>query len=169
TRLIAHLVAGTGRTVGMTCTEGIHVGGQRIQSGDCSGPKSARVVLQHPQVEAAVLETARGGILREGLAFDRCDVAVVTNIGEGDHLGLSDIRTPEELATVKRTLVEVVAPEGYAVLNAADPLVAAMAQHCPGRVVFFSRDGGREVLDPHRASGGRAVLARDGQILLAEG
>ena len=81
----------------MTCTDGIYVAGERIDDGDCSGPQSARSVLMNPQVDAAVLETARGGILREGLGFDRCDIAVVTNIGEGDHLGLSDIQTTEQL------------------------------------------------------------------------
>ena len=86
----------------------------------------------NPSVDMAVFETARGGILREGLAFDYCDVAVVTNIGDGDHLGLSDINTPEELAKVKRCIVEAVAPDGYAVLNANDPLVVEMAAHCPG-------------------------------------
>ena len=94
----------------------------------------------NPSVDMAVFETARGGILREGLGFDCCDVAVVTNIGEGDHLGLADINTPEELAKVKRCIVEAVSPEGYAVLNANDPLVVEMAAHCPGGVVFFAVD-----------------------------
>ena len=107
TRLIGHILRGTGRRVGMTCTEGIFVDDRRIQTGDCSGPQSAQAVLLNPSVDAAVLETARGGILRAGLGFDRCDVAVVTNIGEGDHLGLNDIDTLEKLARVKRTIVEV--------------------------------------------------------------
>src|SRR5207244_3956774 len=94
TRLLAHIVGRTQRCVGMTCTEGIYIGGRRIETGDCSGPQSAGAVLQNPKVEVAILETARGGILRAGLGFDRCDVAVVTNIAEGDHLGLSDIDTP---------------------------------------------------------------------------
>jgi cyanophycin synthetase len=169
TRLIAHLVAGTGRTVGMTCTEGIHVGGRRIQSGDCSGPKSARVVLQHPRVEAAVLEVARGGILREGLGFDRCDVAVVTNIGEGDHLGLAGVDTVEDLARVKSTLVGAVARGGTAVLNAEDPLVAGMATSCRGSVIYFAREGSHPVLVQHRAEKGRAVFVRNRQVVLAEG
>ena len=168
TRLIAHLLRGAGRVVGMTCTDGIEVAGRRIEAGDCSGPKSARAILMNPMVEAAVLEVARGGILREGLGFDACDVAVVTNIGEGDHLGLGDIQTLETLAEVKRVLVESVAPGGAAVLNAADPLVAAMAGHCPGWVVYFARDPDHEVLDRHRAGGGRAVCVRDGGIVLAE-
>ncbi len=169
TRLIAHIVGRTHRCVGMTCTEGIYVGGRRIETGDCSGPKSARAVLHHPRVEAAVLETARGGILREGLGFDRCDVAVVTNIGEGDHLGLNDVDTLEKLARVKRAIVDVVAPEGAAVLYAADPLVAEMAGHCPGGVVFFNDDSRHAVLAAHRAAGGRAAFVRDGQVILAEG
>jgi cyanophycin synthetase len=98
-----------GRRVGMTCTDGIYINDRRIDAGDCSGPQSARVVLTNPTVDAAVLETARGGILRAGLGFDRCDAAVVTNIGEGDHLGLSDVETLEKLAAVKRTIIDVVA------------------------------------------------------------
>ena len=91
---------------------GIEVGGRRIESGDCSGPQSARMVLLNPRVEAAALETARGGILREGLGFDLCDVGIVTNIGEGDHLGLAEIETPERLAWVKRTVIDVAARNG---------------------------------------------------------
>ena len=90
-RLIAHLLASSGLRVGMTNTDGVYVDGRRIDSGDCSGPKSARNVLLHPDVDAAVFETARGGILREGLGFDRCQVGVVTNLGGGDHLGLNHI------------------------------------------------------------------------------
>ena len=101
-RLIAHLLTSKGLCVGMTNTDGVYVGGQCIDTGDCSGPKSARNVLFHPDVDAAVLETARGGVLREGLAFDRCDVAVVTNVGSGDHLGLNYITTVQDLAVLKR-------------------------------------------------------------------
>ena len=123
----------------------------------------------NPSVDMAVFETARGGILREGLAFDFCDVAVVTNIGEGDHLGLCDINTPQELAKVKRCIVEAVSPEGYAVLNAADPLVVEMAAHCPGGIVFFALDPNHPVIVRHRGVGGRAAYVRNGQIVLAEG
>jgi UDP-N-acetylmuramyl tripeptide synthase len=169
TRLIAHILARTQRCVGMTCTEGIYINGQRTEAGDCSGPLSARLVLRDPRVEAAVLETARGGILRAGLGFDRCDVAVVTNIAEGDHLGIGDIETVEQLARVKRTIVDVVAPEGYAILKADDPLVAEMASYCPGSVVFFARDGHHPVIVAHRNRGGRAAFVRDHRIILAEG
>src|SRR5207248_6203507 len=121
---VAHLLRQAGQVVGMACTDGLYVAGRRIDTRDCSGPRSARAVLLNPRVTAAVLETARGGILREGLGFDSCDVAVVTNIGAGDHLGLRGIETPDELARVKRTVVAAVGPGGAAVLNADDPLVA---------------------------------------------
>ncbi len=169
TRFIAHIVRETGRKVGMTCTDGIYLNDRRLEAGDCSGPLSARAVLMNPEVEAAVLETARGGILRSGLGFDRCDVAVVTNIGEGDHLGLSDIHTLEKLAQVKRTLVDVVATNGAAVLNAADPLVAEMAEFCPGSVVYFTPEADHPVIVAHRENGGRAVVVRHGEIVFAEG
>ena len=169
TRLIAHLLAGTGLRVGMTNSDGVYINGRCIDTGDCSGPRSARNVLMHPEVDAAVLETARGGILREGLGFDRCNVAVVTNVGMGDHLGLNYISTVEDLAIVKRVIVENVAPDGMAVLNAADPYVAAMAENCPGSVTFFAADGNHPVLATHRAQGGRAVFVEAGDIVLAEG
>jgi len=169
TRLIAHILARTQRCVGMTCTEGIYIDDERTEAGDCSGPLSARTVLQNPRVEAAVLETARGGILRAGLGFDRCDVAVVTNIAEGDHLGIADIETVEQLARVKRTIVDVVAPDGHAILKADDPLVVEMARHCPGAVVFFARDGQHPVVVEHRKGGGRVAFVRDRRIVLAEG
>ncbi len=111
TRFIAHIAAQTGGRVGMTCTDGIYIQGRRIDTGDCSGPKSAQNVLMNPGVDIAVLETARGGILRAGLGFDRCQVAVVTNIGEGDHTwSWRRYDTIEELARVKRTIVEAVLP-----------------------------------------------------------
>ncbi len=141
----------------MTNTDGVYVNGRQIDSGDCSGPSSARNVLMHPDVDAAVFETARGGVLREGLGFDRCEVAVVTNIGSGDHLGLNYITTVEDLAVLKRVIVQNVAPTGYAVLNAADPIVAAMAGACPGKVIFFAADRHHPVMATHRAQGKRTV------------
>ncbi len=165
-RLIANILAHKGLRVGMTSTDGVYIEGRRIDTGDCSGPKSARNVLAHPDVDAAVLETARGGVLREGLAFDRCDVAVVTNIGLGDHLGLNYISTVEDLAVIKRVIVENVARDGVAVLNAADPNVARMAASCPGSVTFFATDGHHPVLAMHRAKG-KCVVYRDGDAIVA--
>lgn len=157
-RLIAGILGARGYRVGMTTTDGVYVAGQRIDTGDCSGPKSARNVLLHPDVDAAVLETARGGVLREGLGFDRCNVAVVTNIGLGDHLGLSYISTVEDLSVVKRVIVQNVAPgTGVAVLNAVDTLVASMADACPGSVIFFACDRNHPVMAMHRAQGKRVV------------
>lgn len=166
TRLIAHIFATSGLRVGMTLTDGVYVNGRQIDSGDCSGPKSARNVLLHPDVDAAVFETARGGVLREGLGFDRCQVAVVTNIGEGDHLGMNHIHTVEDLAAVKRVTVQNVAAAGYAVLNAADPLTAAMASNCPGEVIFFAMDRHNPVMAAHRAQIKRTVCI-EGDVLVA--
>jgi cyanophycin synthetase len=169
TRLLGHALGLDGRFVGMTCTDGIFLAGRCIDTDDCSGPQSARLVLMNPQVEVAVLETARGGILREGLGFDACDLAVVTNIGEGDHLGLGGIETAQQLAEVKQTVVRAVAPWGTAVLNAADPLVAAMADRCKGRLLFFARDGSHPLMRQHRRSGGRVAFVRDQALVLSEG
>lgn len=168
-RLVSHLFATNGLRVGMTNTDGVYVEGRQIDSGDCSGPKSARNVLLHPDVDAAVFETARGGILREGLGFDRCQVAVVTNLGAGDHLGLNYITTVEDLAVLKRVIVQNVARTGYAVLNAADPIVVQMAAGCPGKVVFFALDRNHPVMATHRVQGQRTVYVDNGQIVAAEG
>ena len=169
TRLVAHMLKLAGSAVGMTNTDGIYIDGRRIEAGDCAGPRSAKAVLLNPKVEAAVLETARGGILREGLGFDLCDVGIVTNLGEGDHLGLSEIATVEQLARVKRTVIEAVAPWGAGVLKADDPHTAAMAEHCAGAVIFFASDASDPVLSAHRAKGGKAALVRDGMVVLAQG
>ncbi|TDP80744.1 cyanophycin synthetase [Aquabacterium commune] len=168
-RLTAHLLATSGLRVGMTNTDGVYVNGRQIDSGDCSGPKSARNVLMHPDVDAAVFETARGGILREGLGFDRCGTAVVTNIGAGDHLGLNYITTVEDLAVLKRVIVVNVAPTGYAVLNAADPIVVAMAPKCPGGIIYFAMDPHNPVLTTHRAQGKRAICVDGDAIVVSEG
>jgi cyanophycin synthetase len=168
-RLIAQLFEQAGKCVGFTGTDGIHVGGRRIEEGDCSGPRSARSVLMHPDVEAAVFETARGGILREGLGFDRCHVAVVTNLGEGDHLGIGHVHTIEQLAAVKGVIVQAVSPAGAAVLNAADPHVAAMARLCAGEVIFFATTRQHPVIERHRAMGRRCLFVEGGEIVAMHG
>ncbi len=169
TRVLAHILRGTGVRVGMSCTDGVYLDERRITKGDCSGPASARNVLMNPAVEVAVCETARGGILRAGLAFNVCDAAIVTNIGGGDHLGINDVNTPEQLAKVKRGIVEVVPPGGTAVLNAADPQVAGMAKYSKGSVLFFALSPDHDVIAEHRRSGGRALFVSEGNIVLAEG
>ena len=167
-RLIAHILGCKGLRVGMTNSDGVYIQGKRVDTGDCSGPKSARNVLMHPDVDAAVFETARGGVLREGLAFDRCNVAVVTNIGMGDHLGLSYITTVEDLAVVKRVVVQNVAPDGVAVLNAADPMAANMANSCLGSVTFFAHDIAHPVMATHRAQGRRVVYVDNSYIVASQ-
>ena len=168
-RLSAHLMTAAGHRVGMTNSDGVYIEHRGIDTGDCSGPRSARNVLMHPYVDAAVFETARGGILREGLAFDRCDVAIVTNIGMGDHLGMNYIDTVDGLALVKQVIVQNVSPHGTAVLNATDPLVSKMAASCPGSVIYFSIDPQHPVLITHRAQGKRVVFKDQDHLVCAEG
>ena len=168
-RLTSAILAESGLRVGMTNTDGVYVNGRQIDDGDCSGPRSARNVLMHPDVDAAVLETARGGMLREGLGFDRCKVAVVTNLGKGDHLGLNYIDTIEELKVLKRVIVQNVSADGVAVLNAADPMVVAMTRFCPGSITFFAQNANIPVMAEHRARGHRTVYVADGAIVAAEG
>ena len=159
-RMIAHIFKLMGRRVGMTSTDGIVIDGRLTKRGDMSGPKSARMVLQNPTVDMAVFEVARGGILREGLGYDRNDVAVVTNV-TGDHLGLGGIDTPRQLAAVKSVVVDAVPKSGTAVLNADDVLVARMAGQSGGRIVYFSmtteKDSeGWDRVDSHCGRGGAA-------------
>ena len=171
-RMIAHILKLMGRRVGMTTTDGIVIDGRLIRKGDMSGPRSAQTVLQNPTVDTAVFEVARGGILREGLGYDRNDVAVVTNVA-GDHLGLGGIDTVGQLANVKGVLVDAVPRNGTAVLNADDPLVARMARRSEGKVIYFTmstekgKDGWDRV-DTHCGRGGAAMLLQetdDGELL----
>ncbi len=168
TRLVAHVHRTARKVVGMTCTDGIYIGSDRIMHGDCSGPRSAHAVLLHPQVEVAVLETARGGIMREGLGYDAVDVGVVTNVSN-DHLGAGGIETVEQLARVKQVVIEAVRPDGIAVLNADDPLVAAMAADSAAPVVYFSLNPESEVVAAHLRDGGRAVVVEHDRIVLRTG
>ena len=160
-RMISHIFKGTGVKVGMTSTDGIIIDERLVFKADASGPRSARMVLQNPRVEMAVMEVARGGILREGLGYDRNDVAVVTNVAP-DHLGMRGINTVEQLAEVKAVVVEAVPRDGFAVLNADDPLVRKMRRRCSGSVVWFSLEPPgsrvREFIDDHCRRGGRAVV-----------
>lgn len=170
TRLIAHVLARTGLTVGSICTDGTYIGPRRIQRGDHSGPRSARALLLNPAVELAVLETARGGIVREGLGFDRCDVVVVTNIGEGDHLGQFATATLDDLTRIKRVALEAVASNGTAVLNADDRRVADMAAHTSARIIWFALECDNPIIRAHRDHGGAAFfVSPDGAIIMAEG
>ncbi|SEN33822.1 cyanophycin synthetase [Mesobacillus persicus] len=165
TRMIKYFLEEESRTVGMTNSDGVYIGEQCIDEGDCSGPISARKVLSNPQVDAAVLETARGGILREGLAFRHCDVGVVTNVAE-DHLGLDGIETFDQLVKLKRLIPEVVIEDGYCVLNADDPEVAKMSSYTKGEVIYTSLNEKNPYIQSNIKNGKSAWFIRsDGWIM----
>jgi cyanophycin synthetase len=168
TLMIAHAVRVAGLGTGVTTTEGVFVNGKRLVTGDCTGYWSARTVLSAPDVEFAVLETARGGILKRGLAFDRCDVGVVLNVA-ADHLGLDGVDTIEDLAQVKA--VVAASSSKAIVLNAEDPLCVAMARRAkPGaEVIFFAMDAENPVLLQHLEDGGRGAYLQDNAIVVADG
>ena len=167
-RMCAHILKMSGHKVGLTTTDGIYINGNLIRSGDMTGPWSARMVLKDPGIDFAVLETARGGILRAGLGFDRCDVGAVLNISD-DHLGLAGVHTLEDLAHVKALIVEVVKPEGWAVLNAQDPHCVAMAAKCDGKVAYFALDPQHEGFVAHLESGGVGATCERGSVVIRDG
>jgi cyanophycin synthetase len=162
-RMIAHIMKGVGRKVGMTSTDGIYIDERLVRKADASGPKSALMVLQNPRIDFAVFEAARGGILREGLGYGRNDVAVVLNV-TGDHLGLKEVNSLQQLAAVKRVVVEAVPRSGYAVLNADDELVAEMRRHCSGTVILFSMQESNELVERWVRRGRKAVVLQRGQL-----
>jgi len=168
TLLIAHTVRMAGKVTGVTTTEGVFIDGKQVAKGDCTGYWSARTVLGSPDVEFAVLETARGGILKRGLAFDRCDVGVVLNIA-ADHLGLDGVDTVEDLAQVKAVIAQ--SASKVAVLNAEDPLCVAMSRRVKPEteVVYFSMDPENPVFLQHLEDGGRGVYLQDNAVVVADG
>jgi cyanophycin synthetase len=168
TRLIAHIFRQTGHIVGYTTTDGIYIGDHLVEKGDTTGPQSAQVILQDPTVEVAVLETARGGILRSGLGFTQCDVGVVLNVA-ADHLGIGDIDTVEDLAHLKSVVAETARPNGYVVLNADDPLVSAMAKRTKAQVAYFSMHPENELVINHTRQGGLAAVYENGYLSILKG
>jgi cyanophycin synthetase len=168
TRLISHILKGCGRRVGYTTTDGVYVNDQLVMKGDCGGPKSAEIVLKDPTVNTAVLECARGGILRSGLGFDRCDVAVVTNVA-ADHLGIKGINDLRQMASLKSVVAESVRPSGYAVLNADDDRVYAMRNNVGCNVVLFSTNADNPRLVTHRKTGGISAVYKDRHIIIWDG
>jgi len=168
-RLVAHLLGLSGRCTGLACSEGLYVGNRLVQGGDRADWTGGRRLLMNRTVEAAVIENDSGVILGQGLAYDRCQVGVVTNLDEGDHLGDFDIDDADRLANVLRTQVDVVLPGGAAVLNARDARVADMAPLCDGEVLLFGADPALPAIAAQLAAGKRAVFVRDGRIVLADG
>jgi cyanophycin synthetase len=170
TRLIAHLFRHTGASVGFTTTDGVYLGNRLVIEGDMTGPFSANVILSNPAVDVAVLETARGGILRAGLGFDECDVGIVINVS-ADHLGLRGIHTVEQLADVKGVIPAVTKREGHAILNADDPLVLQMRDRSDADIVLFSTmpPGANPDVEAHLAKGGIAARIEDDTFVIHRG
>lgn len=168
TRLIAHMAKTAGHKVGFTTTDGIYIQNQMVQKGDCTGPISSEFVLKDPTVDFAVLECARGGILRAGLGFHNCDIGIVTNVA-ADHLGLRDINTLEDMARVKGVIPESVFPNGYAILNADDDLVVQMAKKLSCKVAFFSLNENNPIIKKHCEAGGLAAIAENGYVTISKG
>ncbi len=168
TRLIAHIAKTAGKKVGFTTTDGIYIQNQMVQKGDCTGPISTEFVLKDPTVNFAVLECARGGILRAGLGFHNCDIGIVTNVA-ADHLGLRDINTLEDMARVKGVIPESVFPDGYAILNADDELVVKMADNLDCKIAFFSLNENNPVVKIHCEAGGLAAIAENGYVTIMKG
>ena len=167
TRLTAHIFRQMYQTVGFTTTDGIYLGDRLVEKGDTTGPVSARMILEDPTVDMAVLETARGGLLRSGLAFKRCDIGVVLNVA-ADHLGIGDIDTIDELARLKAVVPESVKSDGYVVLNADDHRVADMANRIDAQVVYFSMDAKNELVRSHVKNGGVAAVYEEGYLSILQ-
>ena len=167
-RLIANMLSGVGYRVGMTTTDGIYMQNRLIASGDMSGPYSAKVVLRDPMVDCAVLETARGGILREGLGYKMADIGVVLNV-QPDHLGLKGIQTIEDLAKVKSVVAEMVRKGGTTVLNADDTQCVSMAQYCRENIVYFSLRPSNRIIQEHIENDHTAVVSDRGFITILSG
>ena len=172
-RMIGHILRQAGLRVGMTTTDGVYSGGRLVYAADASGPRSAEMVLQDTTVEAAVLETARGGIIRRGLGYDKADVAVITNIS-ADHLGIDAVTDLDELAHVKALVAEEIHVGGTLVLNADDPATAAMADRAAVRraapvIRYFSLHPGNLLVERHKKAGGITCEVRDGQLTEIEG
>ena len=168
TRLIAHIVKQMGYKVGYTTTDGVYIQNQMMMQGDCTGPISAEFVLRDPTVNYAVLECARGGILRAGLGFHNCDVAVVTNVAE-DHMDLGGIDTLEKLARVKAVAAHTVFQKGYAILNADDDLVYAIHKDLDCKVAFFSLHENNKRIKALCAKGGIAGIFENGYVTILKG
>lgn len=168
-RLVAWLVHLSGRHVGLACRDGLFLGSRQVERGDCAHWDAGHRLLINRQVEVAVFENGAEAILRDGLAYDRCQVGVVTDLGGAEALGEFDVRESDQLVKVLRTQVDVVLPDGVAVLNAADARVAGLAELCDGEVILYACDPATAALAAQRESGGRVVFLRDGRAVLASG
>ncbi|HKP32303.1 MAG TPA: cyanophycin synthetase [Chitinophagaceae bacterium] len=168
TRLTAHIAKGAGKKVGYTTSDGVYIQNQLMMRGDCTGPLSSLFVLKDPTVDFAILECARGGILKSGLAFNKCDVAIVTNVA-ADHIGLGGINTTEQMAKVKAVVPETVRRDGYAILNADDDLVYEMRKGLDCNIALFSMDENNPRIKKHCDNGGLASVFENGYVSILKG
>lgn len=168
TRLTAHICKSAGKKVGYTTSDGVYIQNQLLMKGDCTGPLSSQFVLKDPTVDFAILECARGGILKSGLAFQNCDVAIVTNVAE-DHIGLGGINTVAQMAKVKAVVPETVFNHGYAVLNADDDLVYKMKDDLKCNIALFSMDENNPRIKQHCEAGGLATVYENGYVSILKG
>jgi cyanophycin synthetase len=168
-RLVARLLTLSGKHTGLACSAGLYLDRRQAQKGDCATWEAARRILMNRAIEAAVFENGSDAILGDGLAYDRCQVGIVTNVEVERHVGRHYIETPEQVFNVLRTQIDLVLPKGAAVLNAREPMLVDMAALCDGEVIYFALDPELPTVTAHRERGQRAVIARYGQIMLASG
>ena len=168
TRITAHIAKTAGKKVGHTTSDGVYIQNQMLMKGDCTGPVSSQFVLKDPTIDFAVLECARGGILKGGLAFRHCDVAIVTNVA-ADHIGLGGINSVEQMAKVKQVVPETVFPHGYTILNADDDLVYKMRKDLDCNIALFSMDENSERINAHCEKGGMACIYENGYVTIMKG
>jgi cyanophycin synthetase len=168
TRLTAHIAKSAGKKVGYTTSDGVYIQNQLMMRGDCTGPISSQFVLKDPTVDFAVLECARGGILKSGLAFNECDVAIITNVA-ADHIGLGGINNVQQMARVKSVVAETVRRDGFAILNADDDLVYKIKDELDCRIALFSMNENNPRIRAHCEDGGLAAVYENGYVTILKG
>lgn len=168
-RLVARLLTLSGKCTGLACSDGLFLDRRLVDKGDRAKWEAANRILMNRAAEAAVFENGSDTILGEGLAYDRCQVGVITNVEPGRHYGRYYIETPEQVYNVLRTQVDLVLPKGAAVLNAREPALVEMAELCDGEVIYFALDADLPAITGHRAKGGRAIVVSNDQVMLASG
>lgn len=168
TRMIAKILKNNNMTVGMTSTGGVYIDNELVIEGDTTGPRSAEVVLMDKNIDVAVLETARGGIVKKGLGYDLADVGLITNIGD-DHIGIDGINTLEDMADAKSLIVEAVKPDGYSVINGDDIFAERIAKRASGNIIYFSQNPNNSLIIHHKNNGKKAVYLKENIIYIFDG
>jgi len=168
TRMIAKILKSNNMAVGMTSTGGVYIDDELVVKGDTTGPRSAEIVLMDKNIDVAVLETARGGIVNKGLGYDLADVGLITNIGD-DHIGIDGINTLEDMADVKSLIVEAVKPEGYSIINADDIYAERIGKRASGNVIYFSQNHNNRLIIQHKNNGKKAVYIKENIIYIFNG